>query len=380
MAVLFLSITCVGECAKLASMPLARSNAVEYDDGIEAAADALAEMYLNAPELPDLPEEMEYLVRDTGDGPMVTIVPSKLSEMVQAMPDEQLTYVQAQNGDVSLMAGSTPVYMDVELDVVKPLAQESSAASIDTESVTVQSHAQSTSTITQTVMDLNRFNFHDNVLRDGHDQPIHWIVRFCHDWYSPCDDLTPLFKETAWRIEEVVNANDQFQTTVRFADVDCSTNKPLCNEVADYHFPQVIHFHKQARFADWKGGGNSKKNADGFVYWVSAQVDIIESTAEFPTELEEKSRKEPVIPPVQWDLRRMSTLFFGMAGALAAYFWMLVRKVTGIDCDGAPVAKVDKKLPGNSTLERRRQLFTCQDMLPSEWLPPRTDSQTVIEL
>jgi len=342
-AILFAGIANLVECAKPTAMPMAKSSTFAEDDGIEAAADALAAMSLHAHELPDLPEHLEYLVLDTDDGPKVSVVPMQFAEMVQANP-HLVSGPHEQNAEDS--------------DVTLVQAPDTTGAKVNI----------------QAVADLNRFNFHNNVLKDGHDQPLHWIVRFCHDWYEPCDQLTPVFTEAAFEIERMLNANDQFQTTVRFADVDCSTNKPLCNEVADYHFPQVIHFYKQARYADWKGGGNPKRNAENFLKWVDAQKAHIEHEVEFPDLLEAKTRKVPAIAPLQWDVRLVITIFIATAGALAAYFWILVRRITGMDLPG------DRLKLSSTNLPQQRPVFTCRDMLPDEWRQPRLQSTAVLEL
>jgi len=349
-ATLFLSIANWAECAKQAPMPIAKSSTPVEGDDIEAAADALAAMSMYAEELPDLPEHLQYLVLDTNDGPKVSVVPAEFSEMIQANPE---LVVQTD--------GQTEVPVDADVNLVQ--SSESTVTKVSP----------------QAVVDLNRFNFHDNVLRDGHDQPLHWIVRFCHDWYEPCDQLTPVFKEAAFGVERLLNANDQFQTTVRFADVDCSTNKPLCNEVADYHFPQIIHFHRQARLTDWKGGGNSQRNAQRFLTWVDERKAFIEQEVEFPILLEAETRgtgPDSAIAPVQWDVRHVIAVFILTAGSLAGYFWMLVKGITGMDF---PVTCTKTHSTGSNS-SPQRSVFTCRDMLPDDWHPSHQESTAVVEL
>jgi hypothetical protein len=262
-----------------------------------------------------------------------------------------------------------------EHQTAEPIANENS--NVDADVILMEHEEENVASINaRKVVDLNRFNFHNSVLQDGHDQPLHWIVRFCHDWYVPCDQLTPIFTETAIQVENTLNANDQFQTTIRFADVDCSTNKPLCNEVADYHFPQIIHFHKQARYADWKGSGNLNRNGASFSKWIDKQARHIESMAEFPTNLEpqvrHEVRKQSEIDPIHWDLRHVIAVFVVIAVDLAGYFWILVRTMTGIGCHG-----VCANLP--STPSCRRQL-TCHDMLPHDWRPAMPMGGEEVEL
>jgi hypothetical protein len=330
---------------------MARSSAVADDDGIEAAADALAAMSMRLPELPDLPEHLEYLVRDTYDGPEVVIVPSSLSDVISTMAD----IVTEANEEA-------PPFMDTT----------DSSGQVQEPTIVTDFNAQIEP---QTVVDLNRFNFYNSVLREGHDQPEHWIIRFCHDWYEPCDQLTPIFKQSALEVDKVLNANTQFQATVRFADVDCSTNKPLCNEVADYHFPQIIHFHKQKRLNDWKGGGNKKVNAERYLKWVANQAERIKSGLTAQKKTIEVVRKMPAIAPLQWDLKHVIALFTAMAGALAGYFWILVRKITCIDCHSTRA-----KLPSTTLLRHNNRIWTCHDMYPDDWLLRHSESEAVVEL
>lgn len=342
---------CVYQSEVTAPLARAKASTKVEDDGIQDAIDQLAAMSNRLPNLPDLPENLEYLVRETADGHEVTVVPAGLAEQEEAAE----TDAEMESDE------NAPVFLDHDESAVR--SEEAKIASITAHKV----------------VELNRFNFHNSVLRDGHDQPVHWIVRFCHDWYAPCEHLTGVFDEIAIRFEKMLNANDQFQTTVRFADVDCSTNKPLCNEVADYHFPQIIHFHEQARFSDWKAGNKSPKhNMQSLMTWMEKQAKVIENEkVNFPSKLEAKIRnrivrKESGIEPIRWDVRHLIAVFLAMAGALAGYFWLLVRRITGIDCHG-----VRAKPP--CTLAQRQDL-TCKDMLPADWRPEEPNGRPILEL
>lgn len=375
LAALLLGTTDLTACAKEFAVPIipppsrraqvdtGRSSAVPDEDSnfIEAAADALAEMSMRLPELPDLPEHLEYLVRDTDDGAEVVLVPAGTQAGLQANKN-------------------APSFIDTELSLDEP--QESSLEQSPESPDTVISVQTGKKITPETVVDLNRFNFHNNVLREGHDQPQHWIIRFCHDWYEPCDELTDIFKQSAIEVETMLNANDRFQTTVRFADVDCSTNKPLCNEVADYHFPQIIHFHEQKRLTDWKGGGNTQANAQRFLKWVAMRAEYIESEMATQKKTNKVVREVPsgTIAPWQWELKHMIAVFIATAAALAGYFWFLVRKLTGINCSSVQtnVAKLHSVPSG--TLPRKTRMRTCHDMYPDDWLPRRSGSEAVIEL
>jgi hypothetical protein len=97
---------------------------------------------------------------------------------------------------------------------------------------------------------LNRFNFRNNVMSSRDDEVEHWIIRFCHEWYSPCTRMLPAYKELARKSEQALNL-DSLQTTVRFAEVDCSTDKPLCKDQGAEAYPELIHFHRGRQVSKW---------------------------------------------------------------------------------------------------------------------------------
>lgn len=115
-------------------------------------------------------------------------------------------------------------------------------------------------------IELNRFTFNQNVFTAGNNHVQHWIVRFCHDWYSPCEKISKPFEQLAGEFTNKLNTRS---TVVRFANVDCSTNKPLCNGQAVDHFPKVIHYSKQQKVAEWHGG--SEEDQRKLERWLTNQ-------------------------------------------------------------------------------------------------------------
>lgn len=115
-------------------------------------------------------------------------------------------------------------------------------------------------------LELNRFTFKQNVLTVGNNHVEHWIVRFCHDWYSPCERIAQPFKELADQFTDDLNFGS---TVVRFANVDCSVDKPLCNEQAIDTFPKIIHYSRQQKVAQWDGRG--EQDAQRLRNWLGNQ-------------------------------------------------------------------------------------------------------------
>lgn len=123
------------------------------------------------------------------------------------------------------------------------------------------------------VIQLNRYTFNGNVLDVGNNHVDHWMVRFCYDWYEPCNRLKHFYYKLARNADNIINTNDSFTTSVRFADVDCGVERVLCNyhEVDD--MPLIVHYHRQQRVSDWVGRGrNSTDNARSMAKWATEQL------------------------------------------------------------------------------------------------------------
>ncbi|CAK0862320.1 unnamed protein product [Prorocentrum cordatum] len=52
---------------------------------------------------------------------------------------------------------------------------------------------------------------------------------FCYSWYEPCQDIMDPYSAWSRDWEAKLNQDDLFTTRVRFARVDCATDKELCN-------------------------------------------------------------------------------------------------------------------------------------------------------
>lgn len=113
---------------------------------------------------------------------------------------------------------------------------------------------------------LNRYIFQGNVLHGTGDQVKHWMVIFCTDWHEKCKGLVPSFELLGAQWEEKLNAGDIFQSSVRFAKVDCATDKELCNSQGIEDYPTVTHYQHGKAIGTWTGG------APGLVRWVKQEL------------------------------------------------------------------------------------------------------------
>lgn len=119
----------------------------------------------------------------------------------------------------------------------------------------------------QSVAMLNRHTFNSTVQQDLVD---HWIVLFCVDWLEHCQSLWHDYRRMASHWEKVMGpAASSWQTTaVRFAEVDCATDKALCNENKVEMYPSLIHF-KGGKFdSEWELSSGATSLSRDVSKWV----------------------------------------------------------------------------------------------------------------
>lgn len=98
------------------------------------------------------------------------------------------------------------------------------------------------------VLLLNPFTFDGNVNFES-GRVAHWIVLFCVDWYEPCSKLRSHYEDLARTYQARLNSGDAVSgslssSVVRFAEVDCTVNKVLCNTQGVEMYPTVNHYDK----------------------------------------------------------------------------------------------------------------------------------------
>jgi len=113
---------------------------------------------------------------------------------------------------------------------------------------------------------LNRFIFKGNVLEGTGDNVEHWIVMFCSGWHEKCQGLLPSYELLGVQWENKLN-KALMSSSVRFAKVDCATEKALCVSLDIDDYPSVVHYHNQQRVASWHGG------APGLVRFVKQALE-----------------------------------------------------------------------------------------------------------
>mmetsp|Transcript_112399 Transcript_112399/g.324702 ORF Transcript_112399/g.324702 Transcript_112399/m.324702 type:complete len:280 (-) Transcript_112399:304-1143(-) len=130
------------------------------------------------------------------------------------------------------------------------------------------------------ITELNKITFDGNVL-SGAPHVVHWIVAFCPTWWEPCQKIEGPF--TALGIDWQGKLNhDMISLHVRFAKVDCATEKVLCNEQGVDTYPVVAHYSAGAQVALWRGG--TKKDHERLTKWISGRLGASSAAAERASE------------------------------------------------------------------------------------------------
>lgn len=121
------------------------------------------------------------------------------------------------------------------------------------------------------VAELGSLLFAGNVLRPLGGGAEQWIVAFCPSWWEPCQQLDIAFSEVAASWQARFNTDD-FQANIRFARVDCASDKVLCNEQGVVTYPTIAHYRegRQIRQTDL----NPKKMKNKLAAWLHRSLVV----------------------------------------------------------------------------------------------------------
>mmetsp|Transcript_69283 Transcript_69283/g.180484 ORF Transcript_69283/g.180484 Transcript_69283/m.180484 type:complete len:497 (+) Transcript_69283:124-1614(+) len=119
------------------------------------------------------------------------------------------------------------------------------------------------------VLHLGRRTFAETVLPPTSYPVENWIVMFCYSWYEPCQDIMDPY--SAWSRDWEAKLNqDLFTTRVRFARVDCATDKELCNAQDVEGYPHIKQYSEGVAVAKWTGG--RQKDAARLAKWLTKRL------------------------------------------------------------------------------------------------------------
>lgn len=169
----------------------------------------------------------------------------------------------------------------------------------------------------QLITKLGRHNFNVTVQQEYVDD---WVVLFCVDWLEHCQGLWHDYLKMASHWEHTLKdkASSWQKTAVRFAEVDCATDKPLCNENFVQNYPSVHHFKGGKFYKTWDLSPGATSLSADISKWVSKELTP------------KLVRKEPKKQNSSLNVRRHVRDFFAMlsfndpATATAAYSLMAV--------------------------------------------------------
>jgi len=117
---------------------------------------------------------------------------------------------------------------------------------------------------------LNRHSFTKNILWGtgaGDALVEQWMVWFCPASWPQCQQQATSFEEFAEDWEAKLNT-DLGTQKVRFAMVDCATDKELCNREGVMYYPTVHHYHSGRRLGAFVGA------ATDLAQWLQERLGI----------------------------------------------------------------------------------------------------------
>jgi len=213
---------------------------------------------------------------------------------------------------------------------------------------------------------LNRFTFAGNVLKGTGDVVENWIVMFCPGWHDKCQGLMPSYELLGVQWENKLN-KAVMSSTVRFAKVDCATEKALCVSLDIDDYPSVVHYRNHQRAASWHSG------APGLVRFVKEALEGPKRRPRKNTVAKVKSFPTCALDgtsSVGADEEPQSSQPWLWARA-ACFGLMLIGAVRCIWIVCSPRASRDKS-QGSIDHSRGAKTSSVQKCLPQEWTRDRS--------
>jgi len=123
----------------------------------------------------------------------------------------------------------------------------------------------------QSVTMLGRHSFNTTVNQEHVDN---WIVLFCVDWLEHCQGLWHDYRRMAthWEHALAPHASSWRTSAVRFAEVDCATDKPLCNENHVQMYPSVVHYKGGKFLKAWDLSKSAKSLSADISKWIGKEL------------------------------------------------------------------------------------------------------------
>lgn len=195
---------------------------------------------------------------------------------------------------------------------------------------------------------LNRYTFHKTIMEEHLSEVPHWIVLFCPTWYEPCQALQPIYRQLAERWQEQLN-DSLLSTQVRFASVDCATEKALCNtQKAGMEYPYIGHYHHHQLAATWRGK-SYETDEKRLRTWLQKRLGKLAAAARTSLDEDIPSNGESSIP----------VDFLLVFAAIVGNAWFISRASPGAEAStgcskgGAPSSSLRATSSGSPTAEQQ---------------------------
>jgi len=205
------------------------------------------------------------------------------------------------------------------------------------------------------VLSLNRWTFQGNIHSGDVDN---WIVFFCLSWYKPCQEALPVYQRLASEWQEKMDDGEMLRTNVRFAHVDCTTQRVLCNEQDAHDYPEIVHY----RNSD---GSLIKKPLD-----TRKVRNLVDAEKQVRSFLALRLLARPPVVELDLDLEEEQNIFFFkdvclLLTACAAAAGLYATRGAGEKASSCAADRAPK--------EMMKAHVCTADLLPQEWASQRQE-------
>jgi len=218
------------------------------------------------------------------------------------------------------------------------------------------------------VLLLNPYIFGGNVNFDN-GRVTHWVVMFCVDWYPPCMELRAHYEDMARDYQRRLNVGNGLHSEVRFAEVDCTVNKALCNTQGVEGYPTINHYDSKAQTSEWVNMKDIAKAVRKLAKWVDERV--VQAPKKLALEQEKAVSRLP-------DSERMRLL----AGCLAIFCFALnIMRNAGLcprwalsgEAPNDKPERAEAVVANAANAEAAGDVVRRRTLLPEEWGNERAD-------
>lgn len=223
----------------------------------------------------------------------------------------------------------------------------------------------------------NRITFDGNVVRRGAGHVDAWVVLFCVSWDEECEGLSQLYRMQAHWYERDANQGHLTTLPLRFAEVDCATDKVLCNEQGVDEYATVAIYQAGSRVAKWTRSFHLSytKMHDQLKAWLEEKVPaVLASLVEQvhvmgAGSLTESTQRVSLLP---WGCPRALAFAMLSPSLLTLSLWILAGR-SADKCFKAKVELPEKlcSITADGHLADQEPRVVWTNRLPADWSTTR---------